>query len=52
MSKIIIKNAPKNPFKMAKLITEIAGREIDVPADGIVDAREVAKSQKQKKAKK
>jgi hypothetical protein len=37
---------------MAKLIGEVATRQIEVPADGIVDARKVEKSQKLKKAKK
>lgn len=35
MAKIIIKKGPKDPFQMAKLIGDIATREIDVPANGI-----------------
>ena len=49
MAKIIIKNGPKDPFQMAKLIGDIATRQIDVPANGIV---EVPKSKKLKKGKK
>jgi hypothetical protein len=43
MAKIIIKNGPKDINQMAKLIVEISTRQIDVPANGIVDARESKK---------
>jgi len=51
MAKIIIKGGPKDPFQMAKLIGEVATRQIDVPANGVVDAS-AAKGSKRKKAKK
>jgi hypothetical protein len=52
MAKIIIKNGPKDPFQMAKLVGDIATRQIDVPTNGIVDARETKKTAKLKKGKK
>jgi hypothetical protein len=55
MAKIIIKNAPRDANQLGKLIIEIATRDREaetIPADGIVDARELAKSKKPKKAKK
>ena len=49
MAKIIIKKGPKDPFQMAKLIGDIATREIDVPANGIVEAPKTKKTKKAKK---
>jgi len=49
MAKIVIKKGPRDPFQMAKLIGDIATRQIDVPTNGIV---EVPKSKKSKKIKK
>ena len=46
---IKIKGGPKDINQLAKLVADIATRQIDVPANGIV---EVPKSKKLKKGKK
>ena len=38
MAKIIIKGGPKDINQMAKLIVNVTTRQIDMPANGIVEA--------------